>query len=194
MQLRVFSQAPGDAVQLRGRIHDLYAQMTELGTDVQALSHRLHSSKLEYIGIVKAAESFCEETSTQHGVEIGFSHENVPGNIPHPTAIGLFRVLQEALKNAVKHSGARRFSVALRGSPSEISLEVIDYGIGFDHIAAMKSHGLGLVSMQERVNLISGRLLIESRPGAGTTIRVRAPVTEAVGPAYSPPVLAARKM
>jgi signal transduction histidine kinase len=126
---------------------------------------------------VRAAAGFCDEISSQHTVEVDFSHEGIPPNLPQATAIALFRVLQEALKNAIKHSGARHFEVKLAGTANEIQLEVIDHGIGFDQDASIQTHGLGLISMQERLNLINGKLSIESRPGAGTTIRARVPVS-----------------
>jgi PAS domain S-box-containing protein len=178
IQLHTLSQAaPADTVEIRSRIRELSKRLAQLGGDVQAISHRLHSSKLEYIGIVRAAAGFCDEISSQHAVEVDFSHEGIPPNLPQATAIALFRVLQEALKNAIKHSGARHFEVKLAGTANEIQLEVIDHGIGFDQDASIQTHGLGLISMQERLNLINGKLSIESRPGAGTTIRARVPVS-----------------
>jgi signal transduction histidine kinase len=88
--------------------------------------------------------------------------------VPKDVALALFRVLQEALTNAVKHAGVSHVNVALRGCEDTIELEVVDTGIGFDPVAALRAHGLGLVSMQERLNLVHGEFAIDSRPGAGT--------------------------
>jgi signal transduction histidine kinase len=85
-------------------------------------------------------------------------------------------VLQEALQNAVKHSGKRHFRVELHGNAEEIQLSVSDSGVGFDPVEAISSRGLGLISMQERVHLINGDLSIESQANRGTKIRVRAPL------------------
>ena len=84
-------------------------------------------------------------------------------------------MLQESVTNAVKHSGVRKVVVRLRGTNSELQLEVIDEGIGFDP-EAIRTQGLGLISMRERLNLVGGEILFESRPGAGTRIRARVPL------------------
>jgi signal transduction histidine kinase len=91
----------------------------------------------------------------------------------------LFRVLQEAIRNAAKHSGARHFEVRLWGTPDEIQLTVRDSGAGFDSEAAKESRGLGLISMQERLKLLNGTFLIESQPQRGTTIHARLPLSSA---------------
>jgi signal transduction histidine kinase len=88
----------------------------------------------------------------------------------------LFRVLQEALHNAVKHSESREFNVELYGRDSVIHLTVRDSGIGFDLNAAMKGRGLGLNSMHERMKLVDGELVVESQIHRGTMIHARVPV------------------
>jgi len=147
----------------------------ELGKDVQALSHRLHSSKLEYLGIVAAAKSFCRELSEQRDVQIEFKNSDIPAAIPKEISLCLFRVLQEALQNAVKHSADQNFTVEVHGTKEEISLTVSDSGIGFDWRDAMNRRGLGLVSMRERLRLVNGELSIQSAQGRGTTVLARVP-------------------
>jgi signal transduction histidine kinase len=90
----------------------------------------------------------------------------------------LFRVVQEALQNAVKHSGAQHFKVDLSGTPEEIRLSVSDAGVGFDWQAAMQGRGLGLISMRERLQLVKGDFSIKSDPGGGTMISARVPFVE----------------
>ena len=157
-------------------IRHLRQRLSDLGTDIQAMSHRLHSSKLEYLGIAAAARSFCKELSDQQKVEIDFSHSNIARSLSREISLCLFRVLQEALQNAVKHSGVRHFTVELRGVPGEIQLTVSDLGIGFDVKAALAGRGLGLISMQERLQLTHGELSIMSEPNSGTTIFARVPL------------------
>jgi len=147
----------------------------EIAKDVQARSHRLHSSKLEYLGLVSAANSFCKDLSDQQKVEVDFSHSGMPRNLPKEISLCLFRVLQESLQNAVKHSGVRHFRVELRGTAEEILLVVSDLGIGFDQQDAMNRRGLGLISMRERLQLVSGEFSIKSESGQGTTIYARVP-------------------
>jgi PAS domain S-box-containing protein len=167
---------PESAVDLHHHVHDARQRLSELAKDIQALSHRLHSSKLEYLGIAVAATSFCKELSEQQQVQVDFSHSDVPRTVPKEVALSLFRVLQEALQNAVKHSGVRHFKVELRGTPEEIHLTVTDLGIGFEWQGAMSSRGLGLISMRERLHLVTGDLSIKSEPGRGTTISARVPL------------------
>ena len=154
----------------------LQGRITGIARDVQALSHRLHSSKLEYLGLVAAAKSFCEELSGRAKVEVKFSHSGVRSMIPQEVSLCLFRVLQEALQNAVKYSGVRKFAVTLRGSPKQIELMVSDDGKGFDNESALSQHGLGLISMRERVQMVNGVFSIMTRPGLGTTICARVPL------------------
>jgi PAS domain S-box-containing protein len=156
-------------------IRKIRQQLSDLGEDIQALSHRLHSSKLEYLGIVSAASGFCKELSEQQKVEINFSHSGIPHSVPKEISLCLFRVLQEALTNAVKHSGERHFRVELHGTSSEIQLTVSDLGVGFDQQVAVDRSGIGLVSMRERLQLVGGEFFVNSKPGGGTTIRALVP-------------------
>jgi PAS domain S-box-containing protein len=156
-------------------IRKIRQQLSDLGEDIQALSHRLHSSKLEYLGIVSAAGGFCKELSEQQKVEINFSHSGIPHSVPKEISLCLFRVLQEALTNAVKHSGERHFRVELHGTSSEIQLTVSDLGVGFDQQVTVDRCGIGLVSMRERLQLVGGEFFVNSKPGGGTTIRALVP-------------------
>jgi signal transduction histidine kinase len=166
---------PDVASELRTRIGALGNQTTQIVEDVQLLSHELHSSKLEYLGIVRATKHFCKEYSERQKVEIDFQSHDVPTALPTELSLSLFRVVQEALRNATKHSGVKRFEVLLWGSTGEIHLSISDRGAGFDTETAMKSTGLGLTSMRERLRLVHGELSINSQPKGGTTIHARVP-------------------
>ena len=148
----------------------------EIAGDVQSLAHELHSSRLDYLGIVAAIRGFCLEFSKQHKVSIEFTDRDVPRDLPRDLSLCLFRVTQEALHNAVKYSGVSRYAVDLSATVDGIQLVVTDSGAGFDVDAAKKKHGLGLVSMHERVNLVHGMFSVESRPGQGTKILVVVPL------------------
>ena len=152
------------------------ARITEIAQDVQGLSHRLHSSKLDYLGLATAAKSFCRELSEKTKVEIVFQHAGISHTLSKEVSLCLFRVLQEGLQNAVKHSGARSFTVDLQGTEESIELTVADFGNGFEEQEAFTRHGLGLISMRERLQLVHGELSVKSQPGAGTTIRARVPL------------------
>lgn len=152
-------------------------RLFDIAKDVQALSHRLHSSKLEFLGLAVAANSFCQELSEQHKIHISFTQTGVPAKLPTEVSLALFRVLQEALHNAIKHSTVRQFGVELCGRPDEIYLAVTDAGRGFDPTETIHHRGLGLVSMRERVQLVGGRLAIDSSPGRGTIVQAYVPLT-----------------
>jgi signal transduction histidine kinase len=124
-------------------------------------------------------KSFCKETGEKQGADVHFSNENIPAGVPREVSICLFRVLQEALRNAMKHSGVRRFEVCLQGVPGGIGLRVSDSGIGFDIESGNSPRGLGLISMRERVRLAHGTLSVGTTRGRGTTIDAFVPITAA---------------
>ena len=176
MELDGLGNALAHDEDLQERVRRLSARTAQLGSDLQAVSHNLHPAKLEYLGLVAAADAFCREISAQHYVRVDFRHQAVPERLSKTIALGVFRVLQEALSNAVKHSRTHELSVTLRGEADGIALEVADSGIGFDVDAS--SNGLGLLSMRERLALIGGGIAIDSRPGHGTVVRVNVPFAE----------------
>jgi PAS domain S-box-containing protein len=147
----------------------------EIATDVQTLSHQLHSATLDCLGVVAAIRAFCGELSRQHQVSVEFTERNVPKHLPRDISLCLFRIAQEALHNALKYSETHQFSVALCATEEEVQLVVRDAGAGFDVDEAKKHRGLGMVSMQERVNLVHGRFSVESKPGQGTRIFAAVP-------------------
>ena len=157
-------------------LDEIRKHCSEIAVDVQSLSHRLHSSRLDYLGIGAAIRGFCQEFSRQHKVHIEFTEKHVPTDLPNEISLCLFRVTQEALHNAVKYSGVGEFAVELTAAAGEIQLVVRDSGAGFDVEAAKRGGGLGLVSMQERVHLVHGLFVVESRPGEGTRILVVVPL------------------
>src|SRR5215472_3669167 len=158
------------------RMGEACEDVSELGSDIQALSHRLHSSKLEYLGLVAACGGFCRELSGQQNVEIDFHSQDIPKSLSQEVSLCLFRVLQEALQNAVKHSGVRQVQVLLNTASNQIQLSVHDSGVGFDPEKAMNQHGLGLTSMKERLKLVDGQFSIDSKLQSGTTIYARVPL------------------
>ncbi len=132
---------PDVACQFRSRIGALGNQTTQIADDVQLLSHELHSSKLEYLGIVEATKNFCKEFSERQKAEIDFQSHDLPDALPTELSLSLYRVVQEALRNAKKHSGVKRFEVRLWGSLGEIHLSISDLGAGFDPENRNEEHG-----------------------------------------------------
>ena len=174
---------------VEGDAQDLTAETLhraqEIGRSVHDLSHRLHPAKLRLIGLVAALQGLRRELS-QPDLEITFTHENVPSPLPEELALCLFRIVQEALHNAIKYSRGRHVSVDLQGGPAGLTLNIVDDGVGFD-LKTMWRKGLGLISMQERLEAVGGSLEILSKPGDGTRLKAAVPVPldpEIAAPSY----------
>jgi len=157
-------------------IKEMRKRLSDIVGDLGTLSRELHSSKLELLGLKVAVGSLCEEFSVYHKVKINFSEKDVPSPLPNDISLCLFRIAQEALRNAIKHSGAEDFQVSLSGTPGAVHLSVRDDGVGFDPKTAMNRRGLGLLSMRERINLVNGTIKIRSKPQIGTEIRCSVPI------------------
>ena len=140
---------------------------------VHALSHRLHPAKLQLMGLVPSLSSLQREFS-KTDVAVAFTHQNVPDRLRHDLTLCLFRIVQEAVQNAVRHGSARKVSVDLAGSPKGLTLVIADDGVGFD-VDAVSAKGLGLISMRERLEPLAGTLEIHSLPGAGTRLNIFVP-------------------
>jgi len=176
VELDRWGQHVPTADELLEQVRNAQRRINQIAKEVQGLSHRLHSSKLEYLGLATAASSFCKELSKQSNVEIRFSQSRIPRTLSKEISLCLFRVLQEALQNAVKHSGVRSFTVDLHGTEELIELTVSDNGAGFEQHEAFTRPGLGLISMRERLQLVHGGICVRSTPGSGTTIRAEVPL------------------
>jgi signal transduction histidine kinase len=171
LELEQLNQNPSE---IESRVQELRKRTTELSSDVQALSHDLRSSQLEYLGVVAGMKSWCKEFGERQKMQID-CRPDVRSTLPPELGLCLFRVLQEALHNAAKHSGVKRIEVQLQEEAGEIHLTVNDSGRGFDVEAVKQGKGLGLTSMRERVRLVNGTIAIDSKPMGGTSIHVRVP-------------------
>ncbi len=143
-------------------------EASELASDIHGLSHQLHSSKLQHLGLKAALRELCLQMSKQHGIDVDLSAEGIPWNVTEERSLCLYRVAQEALKNAAKHSGSAKIDVELEARHGVLQMKVKDYGRGFD--LNNYEAGLGIASMRERMRMVGGVLEIHSRPGRGTEI------------------------
>jgi len=159
--------SPDEAVRL---VHNLLNSAGEIGADLHTLSHRLHSSTLEALGLVPGVSALCKEFSAQQGVEVDFVSDNIPRSVHPDVSLCIFRIVQEGLRNLKKHSGAATAQVRLRKANDKLFVSVSDEGIGFDIRELIRKEGLGIRSMKERVYLLGGRVEIHSEPGKGTRI------------------------
>jgi PAS domain S-box-containing protein len=154
---------------------EVRAQIVDIAADLHSLSHELHPSKLQALGLVESLTSLCRDVAKQSGVHVAFVHEHVPSALDPAVALCLYRIVQEALHNVARHSGAREADVRLRHEDHSLILHVTDSGVGFDSEKADRG-GLGLVSMRERAALLNGQLELYAFPGRGTRIVVRLPL------------------
>jgi len=163
-------EPPASAEALTAALHDEWRRTAEIASDVHAISHRLHPSKLETLGLVATVRAHCRDLSRK-SLTTHFTEQGMPAGIPPETALCLFRVAEEALSNVAKHSGASEAFVTLFATDADVVLRVADSGSGFDE--SVGREGLGLVSMRERVAAHGGAFTIKSVPGRGTVVEVR---------------------
>jgi PAS domain S-box-containing protein len=174
--LEELDQNGANLSKIRGRVRELKNHASEIAADIQTISRRLHSSKLEFLGLAVAMRGFCNEFGEQQKVEIDFESHDLPDPLAPDISLCLFRILQEALYNSVKHSGGRHFKVRSWGKSNEVHLTVSDFGSGFNKEAAKAGRGIGLISMHERLQILKGTLSIDSQPKRGTTIHAFVPI------------------
>lgn len=146
--------------------------------EIRRLSHDLHPSTLQVLGLATALKAHCAEVEKRHGVRVEFAADSALGRLDHDLSVSFFRIAQESLRNAITHGHARRLTVALRRSDDQIAMTVTDDGDGFDvERVRAGDTGLGLVSMGERAHAFGGDVQVESQPGRGTSIKVRGPAS-----------------
>jgi signal transduction histidine kinase len=161
--------------ELRARLRTLSAQARDVATDVHLMSYALHPSWLETLGLVAALQSLCRDVSKQRNLHVAFTHRSVPPSIDANVSLCLYRIVQEALHNVARHSRAREANVSITCDDGHIALQISDSGVGFDprHV---RSAGLGLASMRERVAVLNGQLAINTVAGGGTQVAVHIPL------------------
>ena len=172
---QLWKKMPESEVEQRARVQQLLKGIQEISSDIHSLSHQLHSSRLEHVGLAPALMGLCEELSSRFKVQLEFSDRALSPRIPKDVALCLFRIAQEALGNVVKHSGAKQAQAELSSTNNEIRLRIVDAGFGFDPELRNEDAGLGLVSMRERLRLVGGRLSVQSAPMRGTEILAEVP-------------------
>jgi signal transduction histidine kinase len=166
---------------LRQTLDEFRQSVCELGDDLHSLSHRLHSSTLDTLGLVTGLRSLCREFGAKQGIEVDFTSEDIPRSVRPEVALCLFRITQEGLQNLKKHSGTKTAQLSLRHMGDRLFLSLCDKGIGFDP-KRLETSGLGILSMQGRARLLGGEFEIHSKPGKGTRIEVWVPLQPVADP------------
>lgn len=171
--LDILKNDPRAEESLRVKLEDALRELKDLAEDIHNLSHRLHSSKLQHLGLPAALKEVCRQMANQHHLNIQLQLGKIPSSMPEAVALCFYRVAQEALNNAVEHSHSKRVDVQLDDGDGRVRLRVRDFGIGFDPSTSMG--GLGLATMEERLRMIGGTLSIKSLPRSGTELTAEAP-------------------
>lgn len=164
---------------LAERLKELQKKALGISTDIHRISYKLHPSKLDHLGLAPALKSFCSELSESRGVNIEFRHKGFPATLPNNTTLCVFRIAQEALQNAIKHSGASKINIFLTKTDKTVELVVSDTGCGFDMNNDLMAKGLGFISMRERLRLVDGTISVASKPSKGTKVNISVPVNNA---------------
>lgn len=172
VSLDILKNDPGEEGSIREKLEEALKELKDLAEDIHNLSHRLHCSKLQHLGLPAALKEVCRQIGGQHRVEIELQTAEPCPTLSEDVSLCFYRVAQEALNNAVKHSRSERVKVRLDSSQNRIRLQVRDFGVGFD--PASKADGLGLATMQERLRIVGGTLSIKSSAGKGTELRAEA--------------------
>lgn len=160
----------------RERLRAIRNEIAELSDDVRKLAYRLHPSILDHLGLAIALQSHVEEFGKREEIEAIFIQRDLPETLPQPVSTCLYRVAQEALRNVAKHAKASRVVVRLGQRDGAVQMSIFDSGVGFIPPKGKELQGLGVVSMQERVRLVGGRMSIRSRPNRGTYLFIRVPL------------------
>jgi signal transduction histidine kinase len=178
---------PESLADVHERLHELVKSTSDLSADLHALSHRLHSSTLESLGLVPAVAGLCKEFTANQGIRVDFTSTKIPRSVHPDTALCVFRIVQEGLRNLKKHSGAEEAKVDLKMTGERLEVTVRDEGHGFDLQVLHKNEGLGVRSMEERARSLGGKFEIHSESGKGTTLKVSVPLTPGPGVAKKKP-------
>ncbi|HSE20571.1 MAG TPA: ATP-binding protein, partial [Pyrinomonadaceae bacterium] len=162
--------------ELRTKMLSLMADAEDISEDLHRISHQLHPSKIDHLGLVKAAKNFAQEFEKHYELKINFHENGVPKRLPGELSLCAFRIIQECLRNVVKHSGAREAEVFLEKTDHMLRLRVADAGQGFDAVSDQITYGLGFIGMRERLRSVGGKLSIYSEPMRGTRIEALIPL------------------
>jgi two-component system sensor histidine kinase UhpB len=172
---RAGAQAPEGSA-LRADLREIREVAQTALDNVRGLSQTLHPSILEELGLESTVDWYLSTVEKQLGITV--SYERAGSAVPVDATIGIhvYRVLQEALSNVARHSGADRATVRLRVEPGALALEVEDHGTGLTADATGEGRGLGVVAMRERAELVHGSLEFHTPPGGGTIVRLTVPL------------------
>jgi two-component system CheB/CheR fusion protein len=174
---RLEQHLPPNLKEVKQRLAIVRGGVETLSNDVRRIAYELHPAALDHLGLAVALRSYVREFSEREKIPVVFAPRKVPSRIPTEVGSALYRIVQESLRNVVKHAGKASVKITLTGGSNQLSLSIRDNGIGFDARSAQGKGGLGLISMQERTRLIHGDFSLETLPGRGVAIKIRVPLS-----------------
>lgn len=151
---------------------------SEVLTEIKEMASELRPMAIYAFGLVHALEQFVERTSEMTGFEINLLREGEEQTMNETTRITIYRIIQEAVNNAMKYSGENQMTVRLSFQTEDLLVEIKDHGIGFE--GEHKEKGFGLANMKERAHSINSKLTIYARPNQGTCIKLHVPLKEEI--------------
>ena len=169
-------QIGGRERQLGERICHIKDQLINLSDDIHALSRELHPSILKDLGLERAIRSLCLNFSDREDIAVVCHVDRLPEEIPLETALCIYRVVQEGLRNIARHAHARNVDIFLKSVGNRLQATIEDDGAGFEPKCARHTPGIGLASMRERVQHVQGEFTIKSAPGQGTVLELAVPL------------------
>jgi PAS domain S-box-containing protein len=176
IELEQLADAMSSSVKMRRRFESLQNQAQEISSDIHRLSYSLHPSKLDHLGLAAAIKSLCEQINASGKLRVYLHQQSFTETLPKDITLCLFRIAQETLRNAVKHSQATHVRVNVQMASDLVRLTVADDGCGFDMQSPAFAAGLGFVGMRERLRIVGGELEINSQRAHGTRIEVTIPL------------------
>jgi len=168
-----------DADPAREQVVRLQGEVAGLSKRMRRMSHELHSSVLQNVGLPVGLRQYCEDFAEQHAISVDLDVQDPLDPIPADVSLCLYRVAQESLQNVAKHADTKSAAIRLAAVQDALELRVIDHGAGFDQAKAESHRGLGVISMEERVRLLRGSFHLQTRVAGGTEIVVRIPLSGA---------------
>ena len=177
--LRLLEQEAARPEDIVTGVGELIRKVETVSEDLHRLAMALRPASLDHLGLVAALRQYVEVVSQRHGFEVQFESVGFDRRLPVDLETALYRIVQEALTNVIRHAKATCVDVVLHQLSDRLIVIVEDNGAGFDPDGVVQSERLGLVGIRERAEMIGGRLVIESDVGSGTTLRVEVPYVTA---------------
>jgi signal transduction histidine kinase len=175
LRLRLLEREADQPAHVRAAVDEMKRMTDAVSENLHRLAVNLRPASLDHLGLVPALQQHLDMVHDQHGIDAQLETVNLNLRLPPDAETAIYRIVQEALTNVVRHSQATHVDVLLEQRGAELVVIIEDNGIGFDPAEAMESGRIGLFGMRERAEMLGGRLLLETSPRTGTTVLLEVP-------------------